>query len=326
MSVVAQRTQILIKDLPFQTKYALSHSQTDLMAYLVNVPYWAINVDGYFVIATNKIMEDMPTMGKKTIEASLKVLKTLDLIECKTVEVTQWSGKPRIRGLKITAKGKEYNAKLALPNQDERVIELQKENKKLKRENQELVKMIENMTLLELEASAPKEKTKQPSTPTLPKKEAIEAFIEEISKRFGRTGKPLCNGVPKWNKKTIFNINSYNKLSLITPEKREVQVKSPTKINEFWNWLFNNSDRVGDVINFAKAPTISELKKYFINKDINLKGKRKKVYDIVKVDGGVKLKLENENQKRSFVIDTTTQKDMIFSYQHCQDILFKMLM
>jgi len=268
----------------------------------------------------------MPIMGKKTIEASLRVLKALNLIECKTVEVTQWIKKPRIRGIKITAKGKEYNAKLALPNQDKRVIELQKENKKLKEENQELIETIKNMTVLESEASAPKEKTEQPSTPTLPKKEAIEPFIEEISKRFGRTGKPLCNGVPTWNKKTIFNINSYNKLSVITPEKREIQIKSPAKINEFWSWLFNNSNRVGDIIDFDKAPTISELKKRFLNKNIKLNGNKKMVYDIVEVEGGVKLKLESDNQNRSFVIDTTTQKEIVFSYQRCQDVLFKMLM
>jgi len=66
------RTQILIKDLLFQEKYSLSHSQTDLMAYLVNVPYWATKVDGYFVITTSKIMTDLPMMGEKTIEASFK--------------------------------------------------------------------------------------------------------------------------------------------------------------------------------------------------------------------------------------------------------------
>jgi hypothetical protein len=99
------RTRILIQDLLFREKYNLSHAQTDLMAYLVNVAYWAINVDGYFVIATSKIMMDLPAMGEKTIEASFKVLKDLELIQCKTVQVTQLRGKPYLRGMKLTKKG-----------------------------------------------------------------------------------------------------------------------------------------------------------------------------------------------------------------------------
>lgn len=82
-----KRTQILVKNLLFQKKYNLSHSQTDLMAYLVNVYYWAISVDGYFVINTSKIKSDLPKMSEKTIEASLKILKDLGLIHSKILEV-----------------------------------------------------------------------------------------------------------------------------------------------------------------------------------------------------------------------------------------------
>ena len=87
MSARPQHTQILIKDCDFQARYDLSHTQTDLMAYMVNVSYWADCVDGYYVITTSKILSDLPLMGEKTFQASFKVLKEKGLIESKIVEV-----------------------------------------------------------------------------------------------------------------------------------------------------------------------------------------------------------------------------------------------
>ncbi|CAA6825433.1 MAG: Unknown protein [uncultured Sulfurovum sp.] len=247
MSALPNRTQILIKDLPFQEKHKLSHSQTDLMAYLVNVTYWAINIEGYFVIATSKILSDLPAMGQKTIEASLKVLKDLELIECKTVEVTQWRGKPKLRGVKLTQKGKEYNAKLVLPSQDEEV-------KKLKLEIKELKETIKSLSVSESEASAPKEEARlKPSVPSMPTLEAIEIFVDDVTKRFSKTAQPICNAVPKWEKETTFYINSYNKLSIITAQKEHKQLKNPLEIKQFWEWLFGQKHRVGDTIDFTKV-------------------------------------------------------------------------
>jgi len=37
-----KRTRSIVKDLLFQEKHNLSHSQMDLMAYLVNVPFLAV--------------------------------------------------------------------------------------------------------------------------------------------------------------------------------------------------------------------------------------------------------------------------------------------
>jgi len=101
-----------VKDMLFQKKYSLSHTQMDLMAYFVNLAYWTIIVEGYCVIATKKIMSDLPEMGQKTIEASLKKLKEVGLIETTIVEVKVWNGNPRIWGLKLTEKGKELEAKI----------------------------------------------------------------------------------------------------------------------------------------------------------------------------------------------------------------------
>jgi len=101
----------------------------DLMAYFVNLAFWTIVIEGYCVIATKKIMSDLPEMGQKTIEASLKRLKEVGLIETTIVEVR--NGNPRIRGLRLTTKGKEYNSYLVLPSQDKEVIALKKKVKEL---------------------------------------------------------------------------------------------------------------------------------------------------------------------------------------------------
>ena len=313
------RTQILIKDLPFQEKYNLSHSQTDLMAYLVNVTHWAMNIEGYFVIATSKIMSDLPAMGQKTIEANLKVLKDLELIECKIVEVTEWRGKPKLRGVKLTQKGKEYNAKLVLPSQDEEV-------KKLKLEIKELKETIKNLSVSESEASAPnKEARLKPSIPSMPTLEAIETFISEVTQRFGRTSQPICNGVPKWEKETTFYINSYNKLSVITAQKEHKQLKNPLEINHFWQWLFTHTQRMGDTIDFSKTPSIKALERRFLNQTVIIGKKEEKIYEFIPFEEGVKIKVENQKKEVRFINDRKTQKEIIFDLKKCQEVLFGVL-
>jgi len=337
MSTVPQHTQILIKDFDFQAKYHLTHSQTDLISYLVNILSWAICIEGYYVIATSKIMSDLPSMGLKTIEASLKVLKDLELIESKVVKVTQWKGMPHIRGVKLTEKGKEYNAKLILPSQDERVIELQKKNRELEKENKALIETIKNLSVSESEASAPKkeeEKQKEkeekkakptPSTPSMPTLEAIEVFIGDVTKRFGKTGKPICNAVPKWNIKTAFYINSYNKLSTLTPDNNSKQLKDPLEISHFWEWLFAHNQRIGDKVNFDKIPTVKELEKRFLNQTILIGKNREIVREFVETEEGIKIKVEDEKGKIRFIVDSRTQKDKVFELGEVREVLFGVL-
>ena len=76
-----QRTQFLIKDILFQEKYKLSNTELDIMAYIFNALTWAKNVDGYFPITSKKFSTDLPYIGVKTLEASLRTLKTMQLIE-----------------------------------------------------------------------------------------------------------------------------------------------------------------------------------------------------------------------------------------------------
>ena len=275
MSVAPQRTVSLSKDFLFQEKHNLSHSQMDLMAYCVNLSYWAICIDGYFVITTSKVMSDLPQMGLKTFEASLKVLKDFGLVECKIVEVTQWKGNPKVRGLKLTTKGEGYNGHLMLPSQDKRVRELEKEIKKLK-------ETIANLTVKKEEEShketpKPQEIDSEPTPtpqPKLPPKDKIDEFIQQVTKQFGANSKPICNLAPKYHKENTFYINSYNKVSMITPYNDMIQLANPKQIHEFWQWLYINSHRVGDKIDFSITPTIEELKQRFVNRTIKIKGER----------------------------------------------------
>jgi len=326
MSAIPKRTTILIKDLLFQEKYALSHTQTDLMAYLVNVSYWATIVQGYHVIATSKIMSDLPCLGEKTLEASLKVLKDFGLIESKVVRVVQWQGKPYIRGMKLTEKGKEYNNKLILPTQDKKLISLKKELK----EALEKITILEEKEKNKEEAKEEKKSEKKPEieakkTPHAPKKEKIDNFIEDNLKYFGMTSRPICNFVPTYDKETTFYINSYNKLSIIMPNKKNKQIKNPQSIYMFWQWLYQNPQRIGNKIDFSKTPTLQALKKRFLNKNIKINGKKREIIDFVEAEKGVKLKIKEEEGTERFIIDSTTQKEMVLELERCQNVILELL-
>ncbi|MCK4441933.1 MAG: hypothetical protein KAU90_07985, partial [Sulfurovaceae bacterium] len=65
-------TQTTVLDRKFRLKYGLTYAQTEIMSYLVMIPTsWKniIFIDGYFVILTKKIQNDL-LLGEKTIEAS----------------------------------------------------------------------------------------------------------------------------------------------------------------------------------------------------------------------------------------------------------------
>jgi hypothetical protein len=305
------------------------------MAYLVNVAYWAINVDGYFVIATSKIMIDLPAMGEKTIEASFKVLRDLELIQCKIVHVIQWKGKPYLRGMKLTKKGKEYNDSLVLPAQDKKVIELQKKNKILENEKQELITknielkaIIDNLGISKLETPTPKKEIIVPTpipTPSMPTKQAIDFFVDDVKKHFKTNSQPICNGVPKWNKETTFYINSYGNLSIITPTNDYKQLKNPLSIKRFWQWLYTNNHRMGDKINFAKTPTMKELEKRFLNQKVLISGAEETICEFVPIENGLNIKVKNQSGEVRTIIDNSTKKEMFFTLKRCQDILFGLL-
>lgn len=318
MSVVPQRTVTLVKDLLFQEKYHLSHTQTDLMAYLVNLQYWATSVGEYFVITTSKVMSDLPNMGQKTFEASLKVLKDLGIIETKIVEVTQWKGKPKLRGVKLTEKGKEYNGKLKLPPQDKEVI-------KLKKHIKELEETISRLTVAQEEKTTPPPKTEPIPKPKIPKKDELDEFIIDMTKHFGTNHKPICNFVPKYQQNTTFYINTYNKLAVLTPQNDFLQVKDPNAIHDFWQWLFLNPDRIGEKIDFDKPLTLKELEKRYINKTIKIEKNKYTIIGFVEEGRGVKIKVRDKNGGENLLKDAITKEYKIFELEYAQDIILKLL-
>jgi hypothetical protein len=242
------------------------------------------------------------------------------------VKVPQWQGNVKHRGVKLTSKGKEYNGALMLPSQDKKVRELEKKLKELEEENRRLQEIIDNMDVSKSETSAPNNQEKPKSiVPTMPTKQAIEIFIDDVTKRFGRSSQPICNVVPKWNKETIFYINSYNRLSIITPQKEHKQLRDPIIINSFWQWLYTHSSRIGDQIDFNKTPTIKELEKRFLNQTILIREKKERVCEFVEVDGGVTIKVENQEGKVRFIIDSVTKKEKVFELGVCQEVLFDRL-
>ena len=259
-----KRTLVLIKDLIFQEKYGLTHSQMDLMAYIVNASYWAICVNGYFVLATSKILSDLPHIGLKTLEANLKALKDLQLIKTTKVQVKEWTGKPSLRGVQLTTYGKEYNNHYITSMDDRERKELKDKIKKLEAHNKELEDKQKELEKALANLQLPQDKTEPKPTPTnkleLSKEEkSLVDFINDVKKKYQALSKPICNCVPTWQKESEFYVNSYNKLSIKLPNGEFQQIKDPNKINQFWKHIYNNPSKIGIVIDFSKPINYSEL-------------------------------------------------------------------
>ena len=175
----------------------------------------------------------------------------------------------------------------------------------------------------------PKEKLesskKEETLPTIePKKEAIDLFKEKVTKVFSRNQKFLCNAVEGWSKETIFYINSYNRLSILTHEKKQKQLKDPLQIHNFWEWLFNHSERIGNLIDFNKEPTLQELKVYYLHKNVIVNNKKFKIRDIVSNGNLVKLQIEDIRGNICLLLDGKNNKKF-FSLKRCQEIILKFL-
>jgi hypothetical protein len=96
----------LVKDFTFKEKFNLTHTQTDIMSYFVNLSSWAYTEgSGYYLAVTNKIMMDLD-LQIKTVEACILKLKKLNLIKVKCMLVKEWSTQTKHRYIAITSKGK----------------------------------------------------------------------------------------------------------------------------------------------------------------------------------------------------------------------------
>ena len=302
MSVEAKNyLHLAIKDFDFQRKYGLSATQVDIMFYLIQLSSWADGIGDFYFIAQSKIINDMQ-LNRKTIEAAFTKFKKLKLIEVKMGINPNWGEKKKFRMVKITDKGKEYKLNVFRPKESEKVKKLEKEIKQLRMEVERLRKV--EQTIKEEE----EDKKICPDTPkNLGEKESLKnrgnnsfiyevdkdfsSFKKEITRGFGNSNQPICNYVPNYNPKTQFIINSYNKLSIISPDKKYFQVVNPTEIDRFWRWLYKNQDRIGDVQEFEdiKFEDVALYVGFFV--EINkLKFKIKSIRPL---GNGVKIEIEN---------------------------------
>ncbi|SFV61783.1 hypothetical protein MNB_SV-13-1602 [hydrothermal vent metagenome] len=142
-------TPFLIKDLLFQEKHKLSHTQMDLMAYLLNLPSVAkeIRVD-YYVITTKQILLDLPHIQEKTLEATMKFLKDNAFIKSRLIFIPNFAY--RVRAIKLTAKAKKYNNSLVVEHfeYEKEILNLKNSIKALEEENIALQKILADNKLL----------------------------------------------------------------------------------------------------------------------------------------------------------------------------------
>lgn len=323
-----KQTRILVKDLLFQSKYKLSHTQMDLMAYLVNVPFWATQVEkDYYVITSKKILSDLPHLHEKTLEATLKALKEGGFIDSKLVDMPTWGNRHKVRAIKLTHKAKTYNDKLVLPSQDEEVIKLKKALKTSEEENKRLEKLLANV-----EVSNAEKTTKISETMALalskddankpqytPNKDLVD-FIEKTSKTFAKTGEALCNFVPTWAKESVFNINSYGKLSIKIDKNTEKQIKEASQINHFWLWLFENQHRVGYCIDFKKTLDFEGLKQRYIGRKLKIGKESFRLSDLLLTKEGIAIEVQKEDKKMK-LRNPQTKKTNYYTVEECESLI-----
>lgn len=332
-----KRTRVLVKDILFQEKYKLTHTQVDIMAYIINSMGWAIKIDGFFPLTTKKFLQDLPQISEKTLEESLRVLKSMELIEVKMIKVPQWKN-AQVRGISILPKGLEYNCVYYKPKEQDiinslktkiKLLESELDNLKVEKTLPQEEKQLEIKEPQKQQETVEKEEPKKEITPKIEDKPKIEdnnppqndynhlsfpELIKTVTREFGLKGEPICNYVDGWLKETKFYINSYNKLAVKTQYGDLIQLKDPTDINKFWTYIDKNRDQIGVIIN-----SLEELNYKYIGQDIIINKQIYKITHFKKVDGGVKIFIRNiENSEKGSL-------DRIFTFDECEDAIIRML-
>lgn len=290
------RTFVLVKDLIFQEQYKLSHTQTDLMAYIINSLTWAMKIGAYNVISTKKFLSDLPQISESTLEASLRTLKEMELIQVEMVAVPQWKN-TFARGIKISSKGLKYNSKFYKQKEKIVIEALEREIRELKKRVGEID--LQESTKQSIEEEKEKFTVQEKEMETLYEQITdFRTFVKTVKKEFGETSAPICNAVKGWLNATKFYINSYNKLSLKTEEGSSIQIEEAEEIEKFWIWLFKNKHRVGNVIDFKKTPTLEELNARYRNKKVKLHSKEFKVYEVLESKKGFSIEVRDDEARR----------------------------
>jgi len=329
-----KRTLVLIKDLIFQEKYGLTHSQMDLMAYIVNASYWAICVNGYFILTTSKIMSDLPHIGLKTLEANLKALKDLKLIITKIVEVKEWNGKPHLRGVQLTTYGKEYNNHYITSMDDRERKELKDKIKKLEAHNKELEEALANLQIPKDKAEEKTETKEEKIEPKPTIKNILElseeeknltTFMRDVKKKYQELSTPICNCVPTWQKEVEFYINTYNKLAIKLPNGDFQQIKDPKMIKDFWEHIYTNPMNIGRVIDFSKPLNYSELINRYRFTTIKWGKNRATIIDFHEKDIGKTASVEIlvDNKTDTIMLKNKNDTEAVLPFEYIEEFVLK---
>ncbi|SFV62521.1 hypothetical protein MNB_SV-12-268 [hydrothermal vent metagenome] len=322
-----KRTRVLIKDILFQEKYRLTHTQMDVMAYIINALSWATKIGAFFPLTNKKFREDLPQISEKTLEESLRVLKSLGLIEVEMITVPTWKN-ARVRGISVLPKGLEYNSsyykadeKEIIDNLRKQVTMLQNQLKNIKTEEieTEIPSEIENIILEKTNETENKILEEAKNSTKYDNLEFTE-LVKTVTKEFGETSEPICNGVKGWQKESKFYINSYNKVAVLTPLGDFIQLKDPLDISDFWKYLDKNRHKIGEIVDYTKELTIEELNRRYIGLDINLNNTKLSVYKIEEFKNGVKVILKDGSSGKSVVI-SRGGKHVVLGLKECEDTL-----
>ena len=312
-----KRTRVLVKDILFQEKYRLSHTQMDIMAYIINALMWSIKVGAFFPLTNKKFHEDLPQISEKTLEESLRVLKAMELIEVQMISVPQWNN-AYVRGIAILPKGLEYNARYYQANEQEIIENLKEQMLTQKQEIRELKEQLKALESTERDNKIVEEAIDDNATDYDDLE--FEVLIETVTKAFGATSQPICNGVKGWKKEVQFYINSYNKLTILSPTGEVVQLKNPIEISDFWNYLSKNRHQIGKVIDFTKKLDVEELNKRYVQMKIVIQEQIFKVHKIEKFKDGVQVAIKSsDNQKIAML--SKEGKAMVLGLEECEKVL-----
>ena len=251
MSITPTFSLKLVKDFTFKEKFNLTHTQTDIMAYFVNLSSWAYTEgSGYYLALTQKIMKDLG-LGLKTVEASILKLKKLNLISVKSMLVKEWSTLIKHRYIAITSRGKTYDNALYPIKEEKKINDLEEQNRLLR----EQIKALEKPKHVEVKSKV--------------EFENISQLRESITKKYRKNQEPICNNIKGYLPQTAFYINNYGKLSLLTPEQNFKQIDNIQESNNFWKFIFENQELIGKIHKKREKVDISPLLK-FIGEDFTL--------------------------------------------------------
>ena len=324
-----KRTRTLVKDILFQEKYRLTHTQVDIMAYIINAITWATKVGAFFPITNKKFHEDLPQISEKTLEESLRALKAMELIEVQMITVAKWNN-AYVRGISVLPKGLDYNATFYQAKEVVIIENLKEQMSSKDLEIEELKEALKNIKAVEVPQNSQESKEEKEAKIV---EEAIEkddginyddfdfkSLVKTVTKEFGETSEPICNAVKGWLKETAFYINSYKQLTIVTPLGKVAQLNDPVAVNKFWKYIDKNRNQIGKVIDFTKELDIDELNKRYAKMNIVLKETKFKVHKIEKLKDGVQVSVKNSDNG-SISILTRDGEAIVFGFEMCEKAL-----